>query len=167
MASNGDDGLRFINVVQAVISKRVFFTTGASSLMMPARECAVAIRVVDIIVERREHILLTKKGDFWIFPGGELEEGEEELHCLERVVAKEMQDQIASIFKKLPNTVVGQSPVRGGEVEVTIYVGDISKEKMSDLKDCNACWFNMQSLSALRLSNISKMVLEEYMNSRL
>ena len=126
----------------------------------------MAIKIVDIVVERRDHILLTKKGDFWIFPGGELEDGEEELQCLERVVAKEMQDQIASIFKKLPNTVVGQSPVRGGEVEVTIYVGDISKEKMSDLKDCNACWFNRQSLPALRLSNISKAVLEEYLRNR-
>ena len=134
--------------------------------MMPARGCTMAIKIVDIVVERRDHILLTKKGDFWIFPGGELEDGEEELQCLERVVAKEMQDQIASIFKKLPNTVVGQSPVRGGEVEVTIYVGDISKEKMSDLKDCNACWFNRQSLPALRLSNISKAVLEEYLRNR-
>jgi len=125
----------------------------------------MAIKIVDIVVERRDHILLTKKGNFWIFPGGEVEEGEDELLCLERVVAKEMQDQIDSIFRKLPNTVVGPSPVRGDDVEVSIYVGDISKEKMSDLKDCNACWFHRQSLPALRLSNISKMVLEEYIRS--
>lgn len=125
-------------------------------------EKSMAIQVVDIIVERKGCLLLTKRGDFWIVPGGEIEQGEDEMQCLERVVAKEMQDRVACIFKKLENTIKGMSPVRGGEVEVTIYVGDISKEKMSALKDCNAHWFSKESIPALRLSNITKDVLKYY-----
>ena len=92
----------------------------------------MSIKVVDIIVERRGKILLIKRGDFWILPGGELEPGEDELECLNKVVQREMKDQVSSIFHKLENTIKGPSPVRDGDVEVSIYVGDIGK-KMSEI----------------------------------
>ncbi len=122
----------------------------------------MTIRVVDIIVERKGMILLIKRGDFWILPGGEIEQGEDEIQCLEEVVAKEMNDRVDCIFRKLEKTIKGLSPVRSGEVEVSVYVGDISSEKMSDVKDCNAHWFSRESISAIRLSNITKDVLEYY-----
>lgn len=122
----------------------------------------MTIKVVDIIVERRGKILLTKRDDFWILPGGEIEQGESEMQCLEEVVAREINDQVASVFKKLEKTVVGPSPVRGGDVEVTIYVGDIGSKKMSDVRDCNAHWFSRESIATIRLSNITKDVLDYY-----
>jgi ADP-ribose pyrophosphatase YjhB (NUDIX family) len=122
----------------------------------------MAIQVVDIIVERKGMILLIKRGDFWLLPGGEIEPGEDELQCLEEVVAKEMNDQVASVFRKLEKTVTGPSPVRPGDVEVSIYVGDIGSAKMSDVKDCNAHWFSRKSIEALRLSNITKDILDYY-----
>lgn len=122
----------------------------------------MTIKVVDIIVERRGKILLTKRDDFWILPGGEIEPGESEMQCLEEVVAREINDQVASVFKKLEKTVVGPSPVRGGDVEVTIYVGDIGSKKMSDVRDCNAHWFSRESIATIRLSNITKDVLDYY-----
>jgi ADP-ribose pyrophosphatase YjhB (NUDIX family) len=122
----------------------------------------MAIKVVDIIVERKGMILLTKRGDYWILPGGEIEPGEDEMQCLEEVVAREMNDKIASVFRKLEKTIKGPSPVRPGDVEVSVYVGDVSSAKMSDIKDCNAHWFSRESLRAIRLSNITKAVLEYY-----
>lgn len=122
----------------------------------------MTIKVVDIIVERKGMILLTKRGDYWILPGGEIEPGEDELVCLDKVVAEEMKDQVSSIFKKLEKTIKGPSPVRDGDVEVSVYVGDISSKKMSDVKDCNAHWFSRESIRALRLSSITKDVLEYY-----
>jgi ADP-ribose pyrophosphatase YjhB (NUDIX family) len=122
----------------------------------------MAIKVVDIIVERKGMILLIKRGDFWLLPGGEIEPGEDEMKCLEDVVAREMNDQVASVFRKLEKTVTGPSPVRPGDVEVSIYVGDISSAKMSDVKDCNAHWFSRKSMDALRLSNITKDILDYY-----
>lgn len=122
----------------------------------------MTIKVVDIIVERKGMILLIKRGDFWILPGKELEPGEDELLCVQSVVAEEMNDQVASIFKKLDKKVIGPSPVRGGDVEVSIYVGDIGSKKRSDVKDCNAHWFSRESLRAIKLSNITKDVLELY-----
>lgn len=126
----------------------------------------MAINVVDIIVERKGMILLIKRGDFWILPGAEIEPGEDEMKCLEEVVAKEMNDQVASVFKKLEKTVKGPSPVRPGDVEVSIYVGDISSAKMSDVKDCNAHWFSRRSIETLRLSNITKDILAYYFSEK-
>lgn len=120
------------------------------------------MKVIDIVVERNGYILLVKRGDYWILPGGEIKEGQSEIECLEEVVAKEIKHKVASIFKKLDKTVSGISLVRHGEVEVTIYVGDISAKKMSEVRDCNAHWFGRQSVPALRLSNIAKQVLEYY-----
>lgn len=122
----------------------------------------MTIQVVDIIVERKGMILLIKRGDYWILPGGEIEPGDDELKCLEDVVAKEMNDRIECVFRKLEKTVTGKSPVRPGDVEVSIYVGDVSSTKMSDIKDCNAHWFSRGSMSALRLSNITKDILDYY-----
>jgi ADP-ribose pyrophosphatase YjhB (NUDIX family) len=122
----------------------------------------MSIKVVDIIVERKGKILLTKRDAFWILPGGEIEPGEDELQCLEEVVSREIKDQVATVFKKLEKTIIGPSPVRGGDVEVSIYVGDIGSKKMSDVRDCNAHWFSRESLPTIRLSNITKDVLEYY-----
>ena len=122
----------------------------------------MAIKVVDIIVERKGMILLIKRGDFWILPGGEIEPDEDEMQCLEEVVSREMNDQVSSIFRKLEKTIKGPSPVRDGDVEVSVYVGYISSKKMSDVKDCNAHWFSKESLRSLRLSNITKDVLAYY-----
>jgi ADP-ribose pyrophosphatase YjhB (NUDIX family) len=122
----------------------------------------MAIKVVDIIVERKGMILLTKRGDFWILPGGEIEPGEDEMQCLNEVVASEMNDTVATVFRKLEKTIKGPSPVRSGDVEVSVYVGDVSSAKMSDIKDCNAHWFSRESIRAIRLSNITKDVLEYY-----
>lgn len=125
----------------------------------------MAIKVVDIIVERKSMILLIKRGDFWILPGGEHEEGESELQCLEKVVAREMNDRVSCIFRKLDRTIVGPSPVRPGDVEVSVYVGDISSEKMSDVRDCNAHWFSRKSIDSLRLSNITREILDYYFST--
>ncbi|MDH3544693.1 MAG: NUDIX domain-containing protein [Desulfuromonadales bacterium] len=126
----------------------------------------MAIKVVDIIVERKGMILLTKRGDFWILPGGEIEPGEDEIQCLNEVVASEMNDTVASVLRKLEKTIKGPSPVRPGDVEVSVYVGDVSSAKMSDIKDCNAHWFSRESIRAIRLSNITKDVLEYYYSER-
>jgi len=126
----------------------------------------MAIKVVDIIVERKGKILLTKKGDYWILPGAESEPGEDEMHCLEKIVAHEINDQVSSVFKKLEKSVRGVSPVRGGEVEVSAYVGEISSAKMSEVRDCNAYWFSRESLQSIRLSNITKEVLNAYFSEK-
>lgn len=122
----------------------------------------MSIKVVDIIVERKGMILLVKRGDFWVLPGKELENNESELECVNRVVALEMNDKVASIFKKLNKTIEGTSPVRGDDIEVSVYVGDIRSKKMSDVKDCNAYWFNKKSIQAIRTSNITRDILELY-----
>ena len=122
----------------------------------------MSIKVVDIIVERRGKILLIKRGDYWLLPGGEIEPGDDEMQCLEEVVSREIKDQVSSIFSKLDKTVKGPSPVRNDDVEVSIYVGDIGSKKMSDVADCNAHWFSRESLPSIRLSNITKDVLEYY-----
>jgi len=122
----------------------------------------MSIKVVDIIVERKGKVLLIKRGDFWILPGGEIEPGEDERQCLEEVVSREIKDQVSNLFRKLENTIKGPSPVRDGDVEVSIYVGDISSKKMSDVSDCNAHWFSRESLPSIRLSNITKDVLDYY-----
>lgn len=123
---------------------------------------SMAIKLVDIIVERKGMILLTKKGDYWILPSGEVSQGEDEMERLQEIVSEEIKDQVSSGFMKLEKSVKGFSPVRGCEVEVSTYVGDISSRKMSDVKDCNAHWFSKESFRALRLSNVTKDVLEYY-----
>jgi ADP-ribose pyrophosphatase YjhB (NUDIX family) len=119
-------------------------------------------QVVDIIVERRGCILLLKKGDFWILPGTEVDPGECERERLNDLISREVGDTVDCVFRKLDKKIIGSSPVRHCEVEVTVYVGELSNKRMSDIKDLNVHWFSRGSIPSLRLSNITTSVLAQY-----
>ena len=70
----------------------------------------MAIKVVDIIVERKGMILLIKRGDFWILPGGEIEQGEDD-----RVL-------VEAVFFQLREEVAGPGVHGGDELVVALPV---------------------------------------------
>jgi len=47
-------------------------------------------QVIQGIVVEDGHVLLVRKNDAWIFPGGKLEEGESHLACLAREFREEL-----------------------------------------------------------------------------
>ena len=63
-----------------------------------------------------------------------------------------------------PETTQALTNIKNVLEEMGLSIDDIFKCTcmMSDIKDCNAHWFSRESMCAIRLSNITKDVLELY-----
>lgn len=72
------------------------------------------------IIEQRK-ILLVKKKDVWILPGGKPESGEDDLQCLIREAAEELPGLRLSNFN-LYRSFVGKSPHQGDQIILKIYL---------------------------------------------
>lgn len=96
-----------------------------------------------VIIEDKK-LLLVKKRNYWILPGGKLEEGETDLECLCREMEEELSGtkidtQLYSYF----NDFEGIAPHRKDEIYTKVYFIDIAGElgkpsnEISDAKFIN------------------------------
>lgn len=72
-------------------------------------------------------ILLVRKNKFWIFPGGQPENGESDLECLAREVGEELSGtKITNVTYY--NNFSGRTPHTGDNINMRIYFADIHGE---------------------------------------
>jgi ADP-ribose pyrophosphatase YjhB (NUDIX family) len=79
------------------------------------------------IIIRDGEILLVKKRDLWLFPGGKYEEGESCLECLSREVSEELDVTKIKNIRYYGNF-KGISPYSKQEREIRVYFADIDGE---------------------------------------
>lgn len=123
------------------------------------------IKVIDIIDERNNRVLLVKKGELWMLPGGVIEKGESELDCLKREIARELGSEVARVSGKLDKVFSGVYPISGVQIEVSVVLGDIAEKHMSDAKKHGAGWFSRKSISKLKLSDVTRQILQYYFST--
>ena len=84
-------------------------------------------RVIGAIIIENNKILLVRKKETWIFPGGKPEPGESELECLCREVGEELSgtelDEISHY-----RDFAGVAPHKGDSVQVKTYFAKIKGE---------------------------------------
>ncbi|MEK6856014.1 MAG: NUDIX domain-containing protein [Nanoarchaeota archaeon] len=82
---------------------------------------------INALIIKNGKVLLVRKGETWILPGGKLEEGENDLQCLSREVAEELSGT------KLCNVLFygefeGQTPHKKDILKARVYFADIDGE---------------------------------------
>jgi 8-oxo-dGTP pyrophosphatase MutT (NUDIX family) len=89
--------------------------------------------IINALIIREGRLLLVKKKDVWILPGGKLEKGESDLKCLKRELKEELSSSIqlvSSVFLKKFRG--GRAPHSGYEVLVKAYLSEITGTPSAD-----------------------------------
>ena len=101
-------------------------------------------------------LLVVKKGNWWILPGGKVEEGENCLGCLAREVAEELPGAMIKV-EKYYREFRGTTPISRKEIVVRVYLGSISGNFAPAAEITDFCW--VDSNSRLNLSDITHDIL--------
>ena len=119
------------------------------------------------VVLNNRRTLMVKKKDFYIFPGGKIEENENFKKCLEREFSQELsgtQIEVGEFYKDFS----GVGPISEQEILCHHYfcriVGPL-KEGSSEISEKK--YVNSKNMSELNVSNISKKVLISLINDNL
>jgi len=92
--------------------------------------------VINAVVIQDGKLLLVKKKDVWIFPGGKLESGESELECLNREIKEELSQNVEIDKSEYLETFEGGvAPHSGYEIIAKVYLAKISGQLVTDGKN--------------------------------
>ena len=84
--------------------------------------------VIGTAIIKDKNVLLVKKNQTWILPGGKPNAEETDEFCLEREVAEELSGaRIKNITYY--KTCIGKSPHRGDIIQVKVYRADLQNEE--------------------------------------
>lgn len=121
--------------------------------------------VVDVISIRGGRILLVKKRDFWIFPGGKRERREFARNCIVRELGQELPNS------KLTSELVffcqfhGPNP-SGKKIRVRCYFGNVEGDISPGAEISDACWVSRNEIFLYPLSEITKQIIGKLLAER-
>ena len=125
---------------------------------------AKGIYLADI---NEEGLLLLRKKDIWILPGGKLKDGESDRDCLYRELEEELSVlPLAFIIREFYNSFTGKTPHSNNDLEAKVYFGFIMSsfkfsneiDKAEYTKD-----FEKYNLSKITSEIINSLKRDEYL----
>ncbi len=107
----------------------------------------------------RKQILLVKKKETWILPGGKPELGERDYDCLRRECAEELPKVKNLVVNGLLGCFEGQTPHTGDEIIAKVYFADLDGDIKPGAEISDARYFYRESLKELAVSKITKKII--------
>lgn len=121
-------------------------------------------KAIDLLVIRNWKILLVRKNQTWILPGGKPEENEGDLECLQREIKEEL--GVEPIVENFYGSFVGQTPHRGDLLQAKIYFGRLrpcdklvlrKEDSISEVRFLfNPCDYNMSDITKKVVDSLIK-----------
>lgn len=111
--------------------------------------------VISLIAIKDDSVLLVKKRQTWILPGGKPEEGEGEIECLNRELKEELPDLEVSDLEKYKDF-TGIAPHRGDEIKVITYFGNVSGSIKSAAEIKDSAW--IKDIKKLKVSDSTEKI---------
>jgi len=118
---------------------------------------------INALVIRNGHILLAKKRNTWILPGGKPEKDESDIECLLREVTKEEIPGTELTNIRFYENFEGMAPYRGDIIQVKVYFADIQGEIKPGAEIVDVRW--VKDFNNLNLSDITKQIIESLKNN--
>jgi 8-oxo-dGTP pyrophosphatase MutT (NUDIX family) len=117
--------------------------------------------VIDGVSIQDKRILLVKKRDTWILPGGKVEEFEREEDCLVREFKEELPG-IGISIKEFYKSFNGITPFTKREVLVKVFFIEIIGEDISSSAEISGSqFFTKEELGSIKISDITKEILND------
>ena len=101
-------------------------------------------------------ILLVKKGEFWILPGGKPNENEFWIDCLKREISEELPNVQVKVISKY-DTFEGITPHKGDSLRCVVYFTEIEGEIRPAAEISEAAW--VTNPLDINLSDITRKII--------
>lgn len=117
--------------------------------------------VIDGVCIQNNRILLVKKKDTWIIPGGKIEAFESKDDCLKREFKEELPN-IGILIKGFYKSFSGITPFTKSEVLVEIFfVEIIGNDISSSAEILDSKFFKKEELRLIKVSDITRGILND------
>jgi|LSQX01.3.fsa_nt_gb 8-oxo-dGTP pyrophosphatase MutT (NUDIX family) len=117
--------------------------------------------VIDGVCIQERGILLVKKKDTWIIPGGKIEVDEEKEDCLRREFKEELPN-IGILIKGFYKSFSGITPFTKKEVLVEIFFVEIIGNDISPSAEIlDSKFFKKEELEPVKVSDITRDILND------
>lgn len=114
--------------------------------------------VINVAAIRDGSILLVKKKNRWILPGGKMEEGENELNCVLRECSEELPSTKVTIAQKYRDF-KGITPFSNQEVLVRVYFGIVEGKLKPSSEISEAHFVSQKESDEISLSDITQKII--------
>ena len=119
-------------------------------------------KAVNATMIRNKKILLVKKNEIWILPGGKPKPCDEDssINCLHREIAEELHgvNMINIYYYK---TFQGITPHTGDTLEARVYFVEFKgNEKITNSEISKSKWIGIEEISEYNISNITNKVID-------
>ena len=121
-------------------------------------------KAIDLLVIRNWEILLVRKNQTWILPGGKPEENESDLECLQREIKEEL--GVNPIVENFYGSFIGKTPHKGDFLEAEVYFGRIRRcdklvlRKEDSISEAefvdNPCEYNLSDITKTIVGSLIK-----------
>jgi len=109
-----------------------------------------------IVVIQNGRILLCKKKETWILPGGKPEVGESDIECIVRELREEFPELQVSILRHYGDF-VGVTPHKGDELCARVYLAEVSGSIVPSAEISESAWTDKPE--DYKLSDITQKII--------
>lgn len=114
---------------------------------------------INALCIRANRVLLLRKKQTWILPGGKPEPGEDDLACLTRENSEELPGAIFRIGE-LYGEFTGITPHSQTELTARVYLAEVGGDISPGAEISESCFFSREEFSQLSISEITKKILD-------
>jgi len=114
-------------------------------------------RAVNLIVIQKKRILLVRKGEVWILPGGKPEKDECDSECLKREMREEL-PRLKYFVNSYYGTFIGKTPHKKDYLEAAVYIGGLENNLMESSAEITDARF-VDNFKKYNISDITKKII--------
>ena len=121
-------------------------------------------KAISAVVIKDGRILLVKKNQTWILPGGKPRGGESDVECLCREFKEELPEtkiEVGEFYHQF----IGKTPHKGDILENLVYFANLEGNTDKTAREIRESgWFYYQTSCGFNLSDITRKILESLEN---
>jgi|SRR3989344_2783396 len=122
-------------------------------------------QAINAVVIKDKRILLVRKRETWILPGGKPEERETDVDCLNREFSQELPELIL-IIGSFYGFFKGKTPHTEDILESKIYFADVEGDKKPSAEISESAWVSRKEMRAYNLSDITYKIIDSLKKDR-
>lgn len=115
---------------------------------------------INALCIRENRVLLLRKKQTWILPGGKPEAGEDDLACLTRENSEELPGAVFRIGE-LYGEFTGVTPNSKTELTARVYVAEADGDFSPGAEISESCFFSREELDQLSISEITMKIIDD------